>query len=145
MRDDDCVFCGIEAGDLPARIVFENEHVLAFLDIQPIARGHTLVIPRAHHERLAQLSAETAAALGRALTHLADVVPGAVDAAGATVGFNDGRAAGQEVPHCRAHVIPRHRDDGGRSLHAVLDARPSLDEAALDEIAAEIRSYSAHR
>jgi len=135
---DSCVFCRIVDGDLPSRTVYEDDDVLAFLDANPLAPGHTLVVPKAHHRRLRELSEEESAALFAAVHELMEPIEAAVDADGSNVGINDGPAAGQEVPHLHVHVVPRFRDDGGRPIHAVAGEVPDLADDELDEIAAAI-------
>ncbi|WP_049998074.1 HIT family protein [Halococcus sediminicola] len=138
-NNDDCPFCGIVAGEIPGRIVFENDDVTAFLDANPLAPGHTLVVPNDHHERLDDLSEELAREVFAALHRLTPAVEAAADADGANVAFNDGPAAGQEVPHLHGHIIPRFDDDGGAPIHAVAGDRPDLTEDDLDAIAEDVR------
>ena len=132
---DDCIFCQIVAGDIPSRTVYEDDEVLAFLDANPLAPGHTLVIPKAHHERLNDLPADAGSAVFAAVHELTPAVEAAVDAPASTVAFNNGEAAGQEVPHVHAHIVPRFAEDGGRPIHALVSERPDLSDAELDEIA----------
>jgi histidine triad (HIT) family protein len=136
---EDCIFCSIVAGDIPSRTVFETDEVLAFLDANPLAPGHTLVIPKAHHETLRDLPADAGSAVFAVLHDLAPKIEDAVDADATTVAFNNGEAAGQEVPHVHGHVIPRFDDDGGAPIHAVAGGRPDLADDELDAIAADIR------
>ncbi len=135
---DDCVFCSIVAGDIPARTVHETDDVLAFLDANPLAAGHTLVIPKAHAQHVGDLDSALASDLFDVVAELTPRVRNAVDADAANVGINDGAAAGQEVPHVHVHVIPRFEGDGGAPLHAVAGTRPELDDDELDAIAADI-------
>jgi len=135
----ECIFCSIVEGDLPGRIVAEADDAIAFLDANPLAPGHTLVVPRAHHERLADLSREESRALFDLVYDLLPAVEAGVDAEGITVGVNDGTAAGQEVPHVHVHLVPRFSGDGGHHIHAVAGERPSLSDAELDGIADRIR------
>ena len=135
---DDCIFCQIVAGDIPSRTVYEDDDVLAFLDVNPLAPGHTLVIPKDHHETLADLPEDESSAVFSALHRLAPAVEAAADAPATTVAFNNGEAAGQEVPHVHGHIVPRFADDGGRPIHALVSDRPELDDDELDEIAAAI-------
>ena len=135
---DDCIFCQIVAGDIPSRTVYEDDDVVAFLDANPLAPGHTLVIPRDHHETLNDLPDDEAAAVFDALHDLTPVVEDAVAADGSNVAFNNGEAAGQEVPHVHGHVIPRFDDDGGNPIHVVAGARPDLSDDELDDIADRI-------
>lgn len=136
---NDCPFCGIVAGEIPGRIVFESDDVTAFLDANPLAPGHTLVVPNDHHEQLVDLPEDLAREVFAALHRLTPAVEAAADAGGSNVAFNNGPAAGQEVPHLHGHIIPRFDDDGGAPIHAVAGERPNLDDDDLDAIADRIR------
>jgi histidine triad (HIT) family protein len=107
-----CIFCKIIAGEIPSTKVFEDESVLAFLDIGPLSEGHTLLIPKEHAATLDELSADACCSLIRQLPSLCRAVSGAVEAAGYNVLINNGRAAGQLVDHVHFHIIPRQRGDG---------------------------------
>ncbi|MBE7454731.1 MAG: HIT family protein [Kofleriaceae bacterium] len=106
------VFSKILRGELPCHKVYEDDHVLAFLDVFPLARGHTLVIPREPAVTLDQLSDESAAAIGRALPRLARAVMKASGATAYNVLQNNGALAHQAVLHVHFHIIPRLGDDG---------------------------------
>lgn len=135
---DDCIFCAIVDGEIPSRTVYEDEETLAFLDANPLAPGHVLVIPKAHHERLNGLPEELAGAVLETLYQLVSPVETVVEAEGTTVAFNNGSAAGQEVPHVHGHVIPRFEGDGGGPIHAITGSRPELSDGELDSIAKDI-------
>ncbi|RNJ27306.1 HIT family protein [Halosegnis longus] len=137
---DDCIFCQIIDGDIPARTVYETDQTLAFLDANPLAEGHTLVIPKTHAGQLQDLDDETATAVYETLHRLVPVVEETVGADGSNVAFNNGPAAGQEIPHVHGHIIPRFDGDGGRPVHAVAGSPPELSDEDLDTIAAEIES-----
>jgi histidine triad (HIT) family protein len=132
---DDCIFCSIVDGEIPARIVHETDDVVAFLDANPLSRGHTLVIPKTHTQHVGDLDDDLAAALFAAVTELTPHVQSTVGADGVNVGINDGEAAGQEVPHTHVHIIPRFEGDGGAPIHAVGGERPDLSEDELDAVA----------
>ncbi len=106
------IFARIVAGEIPCQKVFENEHVLAFLDINPLAEGHTLLLPKRTVARLEDLTPEEAAELGRCLVIVARKVLAATGAAGYNVLENNGEIASQEVPHVHFHIIPRRAGDG---------------------------------
>jgi len=135
---EDCIFCQIVDGDIPARVVYEDDDVLAFLDANPMAPGHTLVVPKHHHETLGDLPEAAGSAVFAALHRLAPLVEDAVDADASTVAFNNGEAAGQEIPHVHGHVIPRFEGDGGGPIHAVAGSRPDLSDDELDAIADDV-------
>ncbi|NLV13069.1 HIT family protein [Haloarcula argentinensis] len=135
---EDCIFCQIVTGDIPGRTVYEDDTVLAFLDANPLSPGHTLVIPKAHHERLNDTPADVAGEVMSTLHELVPAVEAAVDAPASTVAFNNGEEAGQEVPHVHGHIVPRFEDDGGRPIHALVTDRPDLSEDELDAIESDI-------
>ncbi|ELZ15905.1 histidine triad (HIT) protein [Natrinema thermotolerans DSM 11552] len=134
------IFSQIVAGEIPARIVYEDETTIAFLDANPLAPGHTLVIPKDEYERLNDVPDDVAADLYETVHHMVPVVEDAVDADATTVAFNNGEAAGQEVPHVHCHIVPRFEGDGGGPIHAVAGDRPDLDDDELDDIADDIES-----
>ncbi|PSQ26609.1 HIT family protein [Halobacteriales archaeon QS_9_67_15] len=135
---DDCIFCSIVAGEIPSRTVYEDDDVSAFLDANPLAPGHTLVIPKAHHEHVQDVPNDLASDVFSVMHRLVEPAESAVDADGSTVAFNNGEAAGQEVPHVHGHIVPRFDDDGGGPIHSIFGARPDLDDDELDDIAASV-------
>jgi histidine triad (HIT) family protein len=135
-----CIFCRIVDGDAPARIVYEDETTMAFLDVNPLSRGHTLVVPRDHYDRLDDLPAAVATDLFSTSHRLTPAIEAAVGADGSNVGFNNGAAAGQEIEHVHGHIIPRFSGDGGRPIHAVAGRTPTLSEVELDEVAEDIEA-----
>lgn len=136
---DDCIFCRIVDGDIPSRTVYEDDDVFAFLDANPLARGHTLVIPKAHRHHVQDMDADLAGAVFDAVYDLVPVVESAVDADASNIGINNGEASGQEVPHAHVHIVPRFEGDGGRPFHAVAGGRPDLSDDELDAVAEDIR------
>lgn len=139
---DDCIFCSIVAGDIPSRTVHEGEHTIAFLDVNPLERGHTLVIPRDHYRTVSEMPDEVRDAVFTVAAKLTPAVEGAVDADATTVGMNNGEASGQEVPHAHVHLVPRFDDDGVGPLHTLNWPRPDLDDAEFDDVADAIRERS---
>jgi histidine triad (HIT) family protein len=134
----DCIFCAIADGAADARIVAETEGVVAFLDANPLAPGHTLVVPKDHYETLADLPEDAGQAVFSLLHELVPAIEEAVDADATTVGFNNGTAAGQEVDHVHGHIVPRFEGDGGGPIHGVVGSRPDLSESDLDDVAAHV-------
>ena len=109
--DPYCIFCKIIAADVPAAVVYEDDSVLAFLDIGPLADGHLLVVPRGHYTRLTDLPPERCAQVASAFPMLGRAVLEVTKAEGFNVLFNQGAVAGQAVPHIHFHIIPRKKDD----------------------------------
>jgi histidine triad (HIT) family protein len=108
----DCIFCKIIAGQIPCTRVYEDAACLAFMDINPIAPGHTLVVPKRHCEAIVEMSADEAAAIFSPVPALAAAVKAALKAEALNVLQNNGRAAGQAVDHLHIHLIPRWAGDG---------------------------------
>jgi histidine triad (HIT) family protein len=111
MADPDCIFCQIVAGELPARVVAEDERTIAFMDIAPATRGHALVIPRAHSRDVLSVSDEDLAATLAAARRLAARAVEQLGADGVNLLNSCGAAAWQSVFHFHIHVIPRYRGD----------------------------------
>jgi histidine triad (HIT) family protein len=112
----DTIFTKILRNEIPCHPVYEDEHVLAFLDIHPIARGHTLVIPKQPAVTLDELTDESAAAIGRALPRVARGVMAVTGARAYNVLQNNGVAAHQAVMHVHFHVIPKYDDGTGLGI-----------------------------
>ncbi len=128
------IFARILDGEIPCHRVYEDEHVLAFLDVGPLSEGHTLVIPKERKAFLHELSDDQAAALGRVLPRIARAVLKATGATDYNVLQNNGGAAHQAVFHVHFHIIPRH---GAAGLG--IEWRTSkLDGAAAEDLAARI-------
>ena len=108
----DCIFCMIAEGKIPSSKVYESDTVYAFLDLNPVHKGHALVIPKKHAKDLLRLPPELGRDLVEAMQKLGRAVMEATGADGFNVVQNNGRAAGQEVEHVHWHVIPRFDGDG---------------------------------
>jgi histidine triad (HIT) family protein len=136
MSQEKTVFERIAAKEIPARIVYEDESVVAFLDARPNHPGHTLVIPRIAYADIFALPEDVAGRLFAIAKKIAVAVKAAVGAAGVNISMNNGEAAGQEVFHAHIHVIPRFPNDGGYlSLH-----EPYASDAEADAVAEKIRA-----
>ncbi|MAY74918.1 MAG: diadenosine tetraphosphate hydrolase [Phycisphaerae bacterium] len=108
----DTVFSKIVRGEIPAQKLYEDDHVIAILDVGPLSKGHTLVIPKEPAETMADLSDPAAAALGRVLPRIARALKKATGAESYNILQNNGESAGQSVMHVHVHVIPRFDDEG---------------------------------
>ncbi len=135
MTGNDCIFCKMTAGEIPVTKIYEDEVVLAFLDIGPLSDGHTLLIPKEHFERLHDCPSELLGEVCSCLGRIAKAVAGAMNADGYNVLCNNGRAAGQLVGHLHFHIIPRRTGDG------VFDRWPAsrYRQGQIETIAAKIR------
>jgi histidine triad (HIT) family protein len=136
----DTIFTKIINGEIPCHRVYEDAHVLAFLDINPLSKGHTLVIPKEPALQLDQLSDESAAAIGRALPRICRAVLKATGATAYNVLENNGSAAHQVVMHVHFHIIPKYADGSGLGIGWPAGTIDHQQAAALaSEIAAQIR------
>jgi histidine triad (HIT) family protein len=136
MPDDDCIFCKIVAGELPSARIYEDEHAIAFLDINPWTRGHSLVVPRAHSRNLLEASDEDLGHVITASKHVAGLLRDRLGADGINLLNSCGEAAWQTVFHLHMHVIPRYQGDPLR-----LPGRPmETDPDELARLAEEIRA-----
>jgi len=109
---ENCIFCQIVKKEIPAKIVYEDDDFLAFLDINPNNPGHTLVIPKVHHEDLFTLPEDVLQKLSLVIKKVALGVKQATKADGINLGMNNGSAAGQVIYHAHVHIIPRFKSDG---------------------------------
>lgn len=132
---NDCIFCKIIRKEIPSNIVYEDDQVIAFLDISPVASGHTLVVPKEHSQDLFDTSPEVLQAWMDRVQKIAAAVRSAVGAEGIVLIQNSGAAAGQTVWHLHMHIIPRNSGDGLR--HWAQSSYPSPDIA--DGVARSVR------
>ncbi|MEF8788834.1 MAG: HIT domain-containing protein [Haloarculaceae archaeon] len=128
-----CAFCDVVAGELDAHVLYEDERTMAFLDDDPAAPGHALVVPRAHREELLTGGEATAMAVFRTVHRVAVAVDRALEPDGLSVFYTSGAFVGR-IAHAHVHLIPRRTDD---DIHVGLDREP-LDEEGTD-LAASIR------
>jgi histidine triad (HIT) family protein len=134
-----CVFCEIAGGRARASIVYADDRVLAFMDIQPVNPGHVLVIPHTHAAGLAELDREVGQQVFSVGMDLAAAVRrSGLRCEGVNLFLADGAAAGQEVGHVHLHVLPRFRGDGF-GLHFGPDYAQRPERSALDQVAAALR------
>jgi histidine triad (HIT) family protein len=136
----DCIFCKIVNGEIPAAKVFENEHVLAFLDISQVTKGHTLVIPKVHKENLFELTPDIAKNLFESVPAIANALKAEYKPLGLNLVNNNGEQAGQTVYHFHMHLIPRYGQGDG--FGAVWKSNTSdYTPQTLKEMAANICSH----
>ena len=109
---EDCIFCKIIRGEIPSAKILESDSVLAFLDINPVSKGHTLVIPKTHYGTFPEIPIGVLAVLGEALQKIGMAVKSKLNFAGFNILLNNDRAAGQLIHHAHFHLIPRNLEDG---------------------------------
>lgn len=132
---EDCIFCKIVKGEIPCTKVYEDETTLAFLDISPVNKGHTLVIPKEHHELLTEMPEEllkktilTVQKVAKAIDNISN---------GINIQQNNKKVAGQVVPHVHFHIIPRLKDDGFKFNWR----HQEYQENEINEFAEKIKSF----
>lgn len=107
-----CIFCKIVNQEIPAKVMAEDDRVLAFLDIKPVNPGHTLIIPKKHYSTIEEISEEDLTAVILMLKKVAKKIKDNLNYSGYNINLNNDPVAGQEIPHLHFHVIPRKSDDG---------------------------------
>lgn len=132
----DCLFCSIVKGEVPSFRVYEDDAVVAFLDIKPVNRGHVLIVPKEHYPTLLDAPAHVLTDIMSAVPGLAKAAMKAVNAQGFNLLVNNGKEAGQLVDHVHAHIIPRFEEDGYK--HWV--GKHYADDAEATSVANAIRA-----
>jgi len=131
----DCIFCKIVRGELPSYKVYEDEHTMAFLDINPVNAGHTLVVPKNHSTNIFDIAPEDWAAVSETVRKLSGPIEKAVVADGVNIAMNNREHAGQVVGHPHVHIIPRHKSDGFKLM-----PQKKYAEGEAEPVAAKIRA-----
>lgn len=121
----DCVFCKIIAGEIPSRKLYEDDHVMAFLDAFPAVKGHVLVVPKQHASNLLEGDEADAVMLMKTVRHITPKITEALGADGVNIMSNIGEVAGQSVFHTHVHILPRFKGDG-KQHWGPLDPAPDL-------------------
>ncbi|MBM3282143.1 MAG: HIT family protein [Candidatus Diapherotrites archaeon] len=129
-QDPSCIFCKIIAGEIPSHKIYEDKNYLAFLDIHPISRGHTLVIPKNHSTDLLHATPNERKGLLEIVAKIAPAIMKSVGAKGFNVGINTGKESGQDVFHTHVHIIPRSTRDGLKSWENMPSKTHDLAEIA---------------
>ena len=134
----DCIFCKIANKEIPSRIITETENSIAFLDAFPVSRGHTLVIPKHHYEKVQDMTDLDNIDLFNAVYQVISKVDRLT---GATLlAVHNGKDSGQEIPHVHVHLIPRESSDQAGPVHDMFKERPKLSDKELDELCTKIKN-----
>lgn len=140
MQDANCVFCKIIAGEIPAKVIMQNERAMALLDAFPLAAGHTLVIPKSHYAKVQEMSEQDATAVFEIVWKLAGAVETASQVNASTIAIHNGSDAGQEVPHVHTHIVPRKPGDGAGTIHSMFKIKPKPSADEMDSLCQRIAS-----
>ena len=134
----DCLFCKIANKEIPSRIIMETGNSIAFLDAFPVSRGHTLVIPKNHYEKVQDMTDID----NNALFDTVHKVISKVDKlTGSTLlAIHNGKDSGQEIPHVHVHLIPREQDDQAGPVHSMFKDRTKLSDEELEQLCDKIKS-----
>lgn len=132
-----CIFCDIVAGTEKAEILFDDEKVLAFLDIRPFNYGHSLVIPKKHYENFSDVTEEDLFPMIKSVQEISKAIKSSLNADGFNVLSNNGAAAGQTIYHCHFHIIPRFNSDGFKFKMNLKE----YSEEEMKEVAFKIKKY----
>ena len=130
---NNCIFCKIARNEANAERLLETERTVSFLDINPRSPGHSLVIPKNHVVVLSELDDETVTEIFKATKSVVQMLEKALQPDAFTIGINDGKAAGQEIPHLHVNIFPRFNGDGGRAIHSVVHNPPNESIAQMAE------------
>ena len=134
----DCIFCKIVNKEISSRIITETENSIAFLDAFPVSRGHTLVIPKNHYEKVQDM---TDIDNNDLFDTVYKVISKVDKLTGSTLlAIHNGKDSGQEIPHVHVHLIPREQDDQAGPVHSMFKDRPKLSDEELEQLYAKIKS-----
>ena len=134
----DCIFCKIAKKEIPSKIITETKNSIAFLDAFPLSRGHTLVIPKYHYEKVQDMTDLDNTDLFNTVHKVISKVDRLT---GATLlAVHNGKDSGQEIPHVHVHIIPRQSSDQAGPVHSMFKNRPKLSDDELNELYAKIKS-----
>ena len=137
MELSDCIFCKIVSKEIPTKILVETESCIGFLDAFPLAKGHALVIPKRHYEKLQDLPINVNTEVFSTVHSLISKVDSLT---GATlVAVHNGKQSGQEIPHVHVHLIPRSKDDSAGAVHSMFSQKLELSESEIDELCSKLR------
>ena len=132
MRDADCIFCKIAAGEIPSKTIYEDEQFRVIMDISPATKGHALILPKEHYPNLYEIPEEVAADAMKLAKKLAKKMTDALQCDGFNLVQNNGEVAGQTVFHFHMHLIPRYKNDGNEDR--IWWNHLELSEEALEEL-----------
>ncbi len=137
MELSDCIFCKIVSKEIPTKILVETESCVGFLDAFPLAKGHALVIPKRHYEKLQDLPINVNTEVFSTVHSLISKVDSLT---GATlVAVHNGKQSGQEIPHVHVHLIPRSKDDSAGAVHSMFSKKPDLSESEIEELCSKLQ------
>jgi histidine triad (HIT) family protein len=133
----DCIFCKIVSGEIPAKILKETSNSVSFLDAFPLAKGHVLVIPKNHHQKIQDMSIEENTdlfSLVHSMISKVDSITGST-----LIAVHNGADAGQEVPHVHVHLVPRSKDDSAGAIHSMFNSALKLSDSEMNDLYTKLK------
>ncbi|MGI9566457.1 MAG: HIT family protein [Nitrosopumilus sp.] len=133
----DCIFCKIVAGEIPTKFLNETTHSVSLLDAFPLAKGHVLVIPKNHHQKIQEMSQEENTDLFshvQLMTAKVDTITGAT-----LIAIHNGKEAGQEIPHIHVHLVPRRKNDSAGTIHQLFTRPVNMSESETNNIYTKLK------
>ena len=133
-----CIFCKILSKEIPAKILYEDDDTISFLDAFPVAKGHTLVIPKQHYAKIQDLPSEINEKLFNTVHKM---IPKVDSLQGSTlVAIHNGKDSGQEVPHVHVHLIPRSNSDSAGPVHSMFTDKIELTDSEIDSLCNQLKA-----
>ncbi len=133
----DCIFCKIISGDIPTKIIAETARTLAFMDAFPLTKGHSLVIPKTHYEKIQDISLEDNADLFETVRKVISKVDSITNAT--LLAVHNGKESGQEIPHVHVHLIPRSSKDSAGPVHSMFENPPKLSNDEISNLYEQLK------
>ena len=128
----DCIFCKIISGEIPAKFLAQTENSVSFMDAFPLSKGHVLVIPKNHHEKIQDLSKEENSDLFLLVQEMISKVD---EISGSTLlAVHNGKEAGQEIPHVHVHLVPRSNSDSAGPIHSMFNSKIEMTESETETL-----------
>ncbi len=134
----DCIFCKIIKKEISAKIIFETEKSLAFMDAFPLTKGHSLVIPKTHYEKIQDISKEDNSDLFETVRKTISKVDKITNAT--LMAVHNGKQSGQEIPHVHVHLIPRSVDDSAGPVHSMFSNTAKLTDKEIQDVYEKLKS-----
>ncbi|MBP6976081.1 HIT family protein [Candidatus Dojkabacteria bacterium] len=132
---DDCIFCKIVKGDIPCYKIYEDKKVIAFLDIKPLSKGHTLLLPKQHFENILDIPEDLYQYMSKIVKKVSQVIQDKYSPEGILINQNNGKRAGQEVPHIHVHIKPIYVDT---TVFDEADHRKEFSQEQMNKVQEEL-------
>jgi histidine triad (HIT) family protein len=139
MPEKNCIFCEIANGNIPARVISQNDNAVAFLDAFPLSSGHTLIVPKRHYSKVQDMNREDSSGTFDLLRVVTAAVEKAAGVKASTIAIHNGPEAGQVILHVHIHIIPRTASDGAGPVHSMFKNKPKFSSEMMDSTLTAIK------